>query len=48
MVSRSSIAGTVSKEQFETAVTYLETRYGIYAKLSKWTIHRACGYHVVG
>jgi hypothetical protein len=29
VVSRSSIAGTVSKEQFETAVTYLETRYGI-------------------
>ncbi len=29
VVSRSSIAGAVSREQFDTAVAYLETRYGI-------------------
>ncbi|QIO98554.1 phthiocerol/phthiodiolone dimycocerosyl transferase family protein [Bradyrhizobium symbiodeficiens] len=29
VVSRSSIAGTISREQFETAVAHLEARYGI-------------------
>ncbi|OUL79615.1 phthiocerol/phthiodiolone dimycocerosyl transferase family protein [Paraburkholderia hospita] len=29
VVSRSSIAGTVTRDQFDTAVAYLESRYGI-------------------
>ncbi|ALP66107.1 phthiocerol/phthiodiolone dimycocerosyl transferase family protein [Paraburkholderia caribensis] len=29
VVSRSSIAGTVTRDQFDTAVSYLESRYGI-------------------